>query len=377
MPLQSRALQSSVFSKCLKKLITTKVTKENRYNLLCFVPFVVKKTRTPCKPPCLRVKKIAITENKPEICPMLQLPKNPVPIQKIATINGLSLFIKREDMVHPEISGNKFWKLFYNINNYLGTRPENPLLITFGGAFSNHISAVAALGNDLKIPTLGIIRGEELENKWQDNETLKSAHENGMNFRFVTRENYRNKADLERKLHQEFPGALIIPEGGTNALAVEAFRHVLSAETNGFDYICTAVGTGGTVAGLVKFAAPHQKVIGFKVVKDNSLEEKVEELSGKTDFKLVDASFGGYGKINDEVVRFINQFYNEYKIPLDPVYTGKMMMRLKQMIDDGYFPEGSRILAIHTGGLQGIKGANEMLRKQKRPEIAINKQEFL
>src|SRR5690606_30289416 len=122
----------------------------------------------------------------------------------------------REDLIHAQISGNKYWKLFYNINSYLEQNSQNPFIITFGGAFSNHIAAVAALGKEYQLKTLGLIRGEELQDKWQENPTLKLAHQNGMDFRFVSREEYRDKETLTQIVEKEFPNALIIPEGGTN-----------------------------------------------------------------------------------------------------------------------------------------------------------------
>lgn len=292
-----------------------------------------------------------------------------IPITEIPLNKSVRLFIKREDLIDPEISGNKFWKLFYNINHYLERNPKNPLIITFGGAFSNHISAVSALGNNLGIKTLGIIRGEELQQKWEQNPTLKFASSNGMDFRFVSREEYRNKVSLTKKLENEFPSSLIIPDGGTNNLAVDGIQHMLSSDTKSFNYLCTAVGTGGTIAGISKFAGDDQKVLGFKVVDDNSLKTKISELSGNENFSLIDAHFGGYGKINDENIRFINWFSAEFGIQLDPIYTGKMMQKVFELIDEGFFPENSRILCFHTGGLQGIEGANEMLKKQNRTVI--------
>ncbi len=299
----------------------------------------------------------------------MKIPNISIPIIEIPLEKNIKLFIKREDLIHPEISGNKFWKLFYNIKNYLEEKPENPFIITFGGAFSNHIAAVSALGKEENIKTLGIIRGEELEQKWQDNSTLKLAHQNGMNFQFVTRENYRNKNSLTQILQKEFPQVLLIPEGGTNKLAVEGIQLMLTEETKSFDYLCTAVGTGGTVAGISKFADENQQVLGFKVVDDISLEEKILELSKRNNFKLIEAHNGGYGKISDENIRFINDFKEKYGIQLDPIYTGKMMQNIFEMIDEVQFPEGSKILAFHTGGLQGILGANEMLKKQNRSLI--------
>lgn len=297
---------------------------------------------------------------------LLQLPTEKIPIQEILIHKNVKLFIKREDLVHPQISGNKYWKLFYNINHYLNQNPEKPYIITFGGAFSNHISAVSAVGKLAGIPTLGIIRGEELQNKWRDNPTLVFAKRNGMNLKFITREEYRSKEKLSEFLQEEFPDALIVPEGGTNEDAVQGVKMMLNNETKDFDYLCTAVGTGGTIAGISKFCEDNQKVIGFKVVDDSSLENKIFELTLKRNFDLIDSSFGGYGKIKDENIRFINGFKEKYGIPLEPIYTGKMMQKVFELIDEGYFPENSKILCFHTGGLQGIEGANLLLEKQNR-----------
>lgn len=299
----------------------------------------------------------------------MKIPEISIPIIEIPLEKNIRLFLKREDLIHPHISGNKYWKLFYNINSYLEPKPENPFIITFGGAFSNHIAATAALGKKFQLKVLGIIRGEELQNKFQENPTLKLAHENGMEFRFVTREAYRNKESLTQISQKEFPEALIIPEGGTNDRAVEGIQYMLNSETKSFDYLCTAVGTGGTVAGISKFAEENQQVLGFKVVDDDSLYNRVVELSKRNNCKLIEAHDGGYGKISDENIRFINVFKEKYGIQLDPIYTGKMMRKIFELIDNNYFPDGSKILAFHTGGLQGIFGANERLKKQNRPLI--------
>ena len=303
---------------------------------------------------------------------LLKIPEIPVPITEISLQKNVRLFVKREDLIHPQISGNKYWKLLYNINNYLGQNPIDPLVITFGGAFSNHIAAAAAVGKELQAKTLGIIRGEELDELWHSNPTLAQAAEDGMQFRFVSRESYRNRELLSRELAGEFPHALIIPEGGTNPQAVKGIRLMLSPDTESFDYLCSAVGTGGTVAGLSAYAGNEQKILGFTIVNDISLQRKIYRLSGRYNFQLVEAHGNGYGRISDELVHFINNFYRNYRIPLDPVYTGKMMKKLMQMIIEGYFPDGSRILAFHTGGLQGIAGANSLLRKKNRPLITVD-----
>ena len=301
----------------------------------------------------------------------MKLLEHKIPIVEIPIESKVRLFIKREDLTHPEISGNKYWKMFYNVKKYLEKEVSERKIITFGGAFSNHIAAAAALGKEFGIKTLGIIRGNELEDSWQENPTLFSAHQNGMSFRFVTRETYRYKEKMMKELQTEFPESLVVPEGGTNENAVEGIQYMLTDETNDFDYICSAVGTGGTVSGLSKFAQPHQKVIGFKAVKDNSLENRIKNLSKKDNFTLVDASDGGFGKITDENVRFINEFYQYFGIVLEPVYTGKMLRKIFEMIADDYFPANSKILAFHTGGLQGIVSANEMLKKKNRNLILL------
>ena len=301
----------------------------------------------------------------------MKLLEHKIPIVEIPIESKVRLFIKREDLTHPEISGNKYWKMFYNVKKYLEKEVSERKIITFGGAFSNHIAAAAALGNEFGIKTLGVIRGNELEDSWQENPTLFSAHQNGMSFRFVTRETYRYKERLMAELQEEFPESLVVPEGGTNENAVEGIQYMLTDETKDFDYICSAVGTGGTVSGLSKFAQPHQKIIGFKAVKDNSLENRIKNLSKKDNFILIDASDGGFGKITDENVRFINEFYQYFGIVLEPVYTGKMLRKIFEMIADDYFPANSKILAFHTGGLQGIVGANEMLKKKNRNLINV------
>ena len=295
-------------------------------------------------------------------------PQTPIPITEIPLKQNISLFLKREDLIHPQISGNKYWKLFYNVKNYLEKNTKNPSIITFGGAFSNHISAVSFLGKEQNIKTLGIIRGEELQNNFNENPTLKFASENGMDFHFVSREEYRDKENIQNLFQKKFPEALIIEEGGTNNLAVKGIQNMLGNQTKDFHYLCTAVGTGGTIAGISKYCEDNQKVIGFKAVKDDSLEEKIVELSGKQNFTLLEAT-EKYGKITDENIRFINWFYQEYQIPLDPIYTGKMMMKIFELIENKFFPKNSKILAFHTGGLQGIEGANQMLKKQNRTLI--------
>lgn len=299
----------------------------------------------------------------------MKIPDFTIPITEILYSDKVKLFIKREDLVHSEISGNKYWKLFYNIQNYIDSKPENPLLITFGGAYSNHISALAALGRITQIPTLGIIRGEEVSHLWKNNPTLIKADQDGMKFAFVSREAYRNKQSLAQSFLQLYPGACVIPEGGSNPLAVKGVQHMLDERTKEFDYLCTAVGTGGTFSGLATHAEEHQNIMGFMAVNDAETEIRVQQWTQNPNRTLIDASGRGYGKITDELIRFINEFSDRFGVPLEPMYTAKMMQRIFQMIDENFFPVGSKILAFHTGGLQGINGINEVLKKKNKELI--------
>ncbi|AYN02842.1 1-aminocyclopropane-1-carboxylate deaminase/D-cysteine desulfhydrase [Flavobacterium sp. 140616W15] len=295
--------------------------------------------------------------------------------QKIYTIfpNNISLTIKREDLIHPFISGNKYRKLKYNL---LQAKAENQeTLLTFGGAFSNHIAAVAYAGKESGFKTIGIIRGDELIDKIEGNPTLKFVQENGMQLEFVTREDYRlkNEIDFLDKLKQQFGAFYLVPEGGTNALAVRGCEEILTPEDAEFNYVCCAVGTGGTISGISNSALPNQKVLGFPALKGDFLQDEIRIFAKKHNWELItDYHFGGYGKVNFELIAFINQFFDENHIPLDPIYTGKMVFGVIDLIKKNYFPANSKILLIHTGGLQGIKGMNIKLMNKNVPIIKSN-----
>ncbi|WKL47667.1 pyridoxal-phosphate dependent enzyme [Flavobacterium pectinovorum] len=287
--------------------------------------------------------------------------------------NDISLTIKREDLNHPFISGNKLRKLKYNL---LQAKAENKTtLLTFGGAFSNHIAAVAYAGKDQGFKTIGIIRGDELFNKIEENPTLKFAQENGMQFEFVSREDYRNKSENSfiEKLKEKFGDFYLVPEGGTNQLAVKGCEEILTAEDATFNYVCCAVGTGGTISGLINSALPNQKILGFPALKGDFLIDEIRIFAQKDNWELIsDYHFGGYGKINLELIEFINAFFEENKVPLDPIYTGKMFFGVIDLISKKYFPPHSKILLIHTGGLQGIDGMNLKLKQKKLPILKSN-----
>lgn len=286
------------------------------------------------------------------------------------TTRNIEVFIKREDLIHPVVSGNKFRKLKYNL---LQAQAENQSqILTFGGAYSNHIAAAAFAAQENGLQAIGIIRGEELFDKIASNPTLLFAQNCGMQLHFVSRENYRlkNEASFLEKLTKEFGSFYLVPEGGTNDLAVQGCEEILLEQDARFDYICCAVGTGGTIAGLINSAKPHQKVLGFPALKGDFLRNEIRNFAKNTNWDLItDYHFGGYGKVNPALIAFINTFYKETKILLDPVYTGKMLFGVIDLIQNNYFPEGSQILAIHTGGIQGIQGMNLKLKNKKQPLI--------
>lgn len=291
--------------------------------------------------------------------------------QKIFLENeSIELWIKREDNIHPYISGNKYRKVKYNIE---AAKEDNlDTLLTFGGAFSNHILAVAVAGKELGLKTIGIIRGDELEHNFNTNPTLSFAHSCGMRFKFVTREEYRQKASegFINKLRLEFGNIYVLPEGGTNTLAVKGCEEILTDEDLHFNYICSAVGTGGTISGLINSSQSHQKVLGFPALKGEFLNDEIKKYTKKPNWRLItDYNFGGYAKINNVLIEFINKFKTESGIALDPIYTGKMIYGIFDMIEKGMFEESSKILAIHTGGLQGILGMNMRLKAKNRPLI--------
>ncbi len=283
---------------------------------------------------------------------------------------NIELWVKREDLIHEFVSGNKFRKLRYNIIE--AQEEGKKTLLTFGGAYSNHIVATAVAGKLSGFNTIGVIRGEELGNNLEktlaNNKTLNHSYKNGMNFEFVSRENYSVKhepefIDLLKKKYGDF---YLIPEGGTNELAIKGCEEILLTEDEKFDYICVAVGTGGTISGILKATEDHQKVLGFSALKGNFLKNDIEQLvPSYENWELItDYHFGGYAKYNSELIDFLNQFKRETNILLDPIYTGKMMFGVLELIKKNKIKEGSKVLAIHTGGIQGIDGINKKLQKK-------------
>jgi len=282
----------------------------------------------------------------------------------------IELSILREDLNHPLISGNKYRKLKYNLieANKLGYKK----LITFGGAFSNHIAATAAAAKIYNFNVIGIIRGEEIENLVNKNPTLKFAKEQGMDFKFISRELYRNKdsEDFLKQLKIDYPDYYIIPEGGTNQLAIKGCEEILYKACENFDIITTSIGTAGTISGIIKSSHNQQHIIGFPALKGDFFSEEIRNLTDKTNFSIINNyHFGGYGKVKDELINFVNSFKKETNIPLDPIYTGKMLFGILDLIKKDYFKPNTKILAIHSGGLQGIEGINNILKTKNKTII--------
>ncbi len=294
--------------------------------------------------------------------------------QEIQVDNAsVKVFIRREDLIHPFVSGNKFRKLKYNL---LQAKKENQhTLLTFGGAYSNHIAATAFAGKEHGFQTVGVIRGEELETKIHENPTLLFAQDCGMKFEFVSRDAYRMKdtANFIENLREKHGSFYLVPEGGTNEFAVNGCEEILNKADEDYDFICCAVGTGGTISGLINGSFEGQKVLGFPALKGDFLQKDIRNFAKNNNFSLLNEyHFGGYGKVTSELIEFINSFYKKNKIPLDPIYTGKMVFGVIDLIQKDYFPKNAKILLIHTGGLQGVAGMNIQLKNKKLQTIQFD-----
>ena len=263
---------------------------------------------------------------------------------------NIHLFLKRDDLLHPLVSGNKWRKLKYNL---LAAQEQGfTTLLTFGGAYSNHLYATAAAGQKFGFHTIGIVRGDELASK-PLNTTLTFCQASGMHLHFISRDAYRRKdtPDFLSELVKQFSPCYILPEGGTNELAVrgtaESMPEVITQLGYAPDYVCCPVGTGGTVAGLAQSTPDETNVLGFMALKIP------EATHSEGWIPMIDHHFGGYAKTTPELLRFIRAFEQKTGVPLEQVYTGKMLYGIYDLARQGYFSDGETVVAIHTGGLQG------------------------
>ena len=272
----------------------------------------------------------------------------------------VTILIKRIDLNHRYISGNKLYKLKYNITE--AKKKGYKKILTFGGAYSNHIVATAYLCKKEGFNTIGIIRGEK---KFPLNASLQNACNNEMNLKYINRRDYRLKDtdSFINKLKCEFGNFYLIPEGGTNFLGVKGASEILSEDDN-YNYVCCPVGTGGTISGIINSSNINQIILGFSALKNTiDVKRNIKLYTKNQNWKLFSRySCGGYAKISKKLIKFINEFNINYGVPLDVIYTGKMMMGLFDMVERDFFKPKSKILVIHTGGLQGNKGMNQRLK---------------
>jgi len=287
----------------------------------------------------------------------------PVKVIEIPGIHGeiFEIHIKCGYLNHPEIQGNKLLKLKYNLLHVINGKYRG--IITFGGAYSNHIAAVAAASKLCNIPSIGIIRGDETSSV--QSHTLDQAQKNGMQLLRISREAYRhkNEAVFLSELLSSYPGYFIIPEGGTNEFAIEGVREIVPEILTQLefrpDYIICPIGTGGTFAGLLQAGQADIEIIGIPVLKGDWIDGYLVDLLSGFGIKSEKWSlwkefhFGGYAKTAPELLTFKDDFEQKYDIPLDPVYTAKLMYGVTEKIKSGYFAKGEKIVVLHTGGLQG------------------------
>ena len=277
------------------------------------------------------------------------------------TEKKINVYVKRDDLIHPEISGNKWRKLKYNLIEAKAQHKNT--ILTFGGAYSNHISATGAVGKIFGFKTIGIIRGEET---LPLNPTLLQAKKDGMKLLYVSRADYRKKntAEFIEKLKDALGDFYIIPEGGGNKLGVLGCNDIVNEIDIDFNYILTDCGTGATLAGICDVLKETQKAIGIPVLKGGEfIKDEVKLLLGDTysriesQYSLIkDYHFGGYAKYKPKLIEFMQDFYTQTNIKTDPIYTGKLFYALVDLVKKDYFKVGSTIIVVHTGGLQGVEG---------------------
>ncbi len=292
------------------------------------------------------------------------MPQLPSPIQEIFDPlfdqKGLRVYVKREDLIHPVIMGNKWRKLKYNL---IKARAQgHQQVVTLGGAFSNHILATAAAASENNLLSFGIIRGDELN--VESNPTLRQAAKLGMQFEFVSREKYSSLRNRQSEITKMYPDSYIIPEGGTNEYAIQGCAELFNEINLAFDFICTPIGTGGTMAGVIKGLDNKANVLGISSLKGDFVHSMLSKLLDQhkinhRNYQVFDQyHFGGYAKTSDELVDFITEFRKKHQILLDPVYTGKLFYGVIDLIKQDFFKFNHKIILLHTGGIQGIEGYN-------------------
>ncbi|MDD5275405.1 MAG: pyridoxal-phosphate dependent enzyme [Methylovulum sp.] len=277
-------------------------------------------------------------------------------------LRGVELWLKRDDLLHPVISGNKWRKLKYSLQHALSLGADT--LISMGGAYSNHLHALAYTGHVLGLKTIGFIRGEQAGPLTP---SLADMRAWGMELRFISRADYRQLRQYKswQALPDLGPGQYWLPEGGAQALALQGIAELVHELDSPYDVLCAPCGTGATLAGLIAAAPAQADIIGFAALKNGGfLTADIAALLGRQQDNWqvnLDYHFGGFAKTNAELMAFIAVFEAKTEIPLEPVYTGKMLYGLYELVKKDYFSAGQRIIAIHTGGLQGNRGFGNRL----------------
>ncbi len=266
--------------------------------------------------------------------------------------NNLEVSILRLDLIHPSISGNKWFKLLAYIND--ATQKGFQAFATFGGAYSNHILATAAHCNQQGFKCIGFIRGEEPATL---SHTLADAKDLGMTLKFLSRTDYQNR-DIEQ-LKSLYPEYYFIDEGGFGTLGIIGIKQIFQWIPGYTNFIVASCGTGTTLAGLIHAALPHQKVVGINVLKgyesiENDIKQLLPQNFTSNNWEIFNHyHFGGYAKKNEQLINFMNELWQTNALPTDFVYESKMMFGLIDLAQNGYFPKNSKVVAIHSGGLQG------------------------
>jgi 1-aminocyclopropane-1-carboxylate deaminase len=270
----------------------------------------------------------------------------------------ISLFIKRDDLIHPMISGNKWRKLKYILKK--ASAENKTHLVTFGGAYSNHLLATAAAAAKFSLKSTGIVRGEEL-----GNDTLFLCRMHGMELIFTDRNSYRDKLALFNKYFGGDGNTFFIDEGGAGAEGAEGCAELVGELTETYDHIFCACGTGTTAAGIINGLHAHGVNTIFNAVpvfkNGGFMKDEIDKyLIQPANYELLTAyDFGGYAKVTDGLIDFIKTFVTDTGILIEPIYTGKMLYAIYDLAAKGYFKPGSKILAIHTGGLLGLLGMKD------------------
>ncbi len=296
----------------------------------------------------------------------LRLP-SPLVEMPFKDFSDYTIYAKRDDLINCFISGNKYRKLKYNIIQVIKEGAKE--IVAFGGAFSNLLHTLSYISSKLGVDATFYIRGDGYDS---DNPTLKFIKNNGVKLNFISRTEFRliREEDYFKKIREKHPYCYIIPEGGSNNLAVPGSAEIVDEITEQLgkspDYIVMDLGTGGTFAGVLSKLNSKTKLVGISAIKGVDWRKTLTKIfEGDATFieknnweVFEDYNFNGFARFNDELINFINNFKKDYEVQLEPIYSGKMIFGMFDLLHKNYFEKGSTIVWVHGGGLQGIEGFN-------------------